>query len=81
MAEIIIVLLFSTKEKVTCCSSEAKIVGDRFILQRHQRLGKLLCLVFIAKSLRFRFTNHLLGKSTKSIQGSEIRTMSGYVEL
>jgi hypothetical protein len=63
--------------KVTCLSAEAKRVGLREVLQRHQRLGKLLSLVLEAKHLRFKLTNHLLGRSTKSIQGSESKMMSG----
>jgi hypothetical protein len=61
----------------TCCSSEARIIGLRDSLQRHQILGKLLGLVLTAKSLRFKLTNHLLGKSSKAIQGSERITTSG----
>jgi hypothetical protein len=62
--------------KVTCWSEEAKRVGLREEMQRHQRLGKLLGLVLEAKHLRFKLTNHLLGRSAKSIKGSESRMMS-----
>jgi hypothetical protein len=63
--------------KETCCSYEARIVGLRDNLQRHQILGKRLCLVLTAKSLRFKLSNHLLGKSSKAIQGSESKIISG----
>jgi hypothetical protein len=42
-------LSLTIKEKETCCSSEAKMVGSRSSLQRHQRLGKRLGLEFMAK--------------------------------
>jgi hypothetical protein len=71
------VLSLSQMVKETCCSSEAKTTGLRDNLHKHHKLGKRLGLVFIAKSLRFKLTNHLLGKSSKDIQGSEIKTKSG----
>jgi hypothetical protein len=77
MAEKAKVLLFSLMVKVTCWSEEAKRVGLREILQRHQRLGKLSGRVLEAKHLRFKLTNHLLGRSARSIQGSESKIMSG----
>jgi hypothetical protein len=69
--------LFSQMVKVTCCSSEAKIVGEMDNLQRHQIFGRRLGLELEAKSLRLRLANHLLGRLEKSIHGSERRIMSG----
>jgi hypothetical protein len=63
--------------KETCCSYEARIVGLRDNLQRHHRLGKRLGLELREKTLRFRFTNHLLGRSLTSIHGSESKIISG----
>jgi hypothetical protein len=51
--------------------------GLRDILQRHQRLGNKFGLEFMAKSFKLRLTNHLLGRSAKSIHGSAIQMMSG----
>jgi hypothetical protein len=70
-------LLSSVRVKVTCWSFEATREGLREVLQRHQRLGKRLSMVFEAKHLRFKLTNHLLGRSFKSIQGSESKMISG----
>jgi hypothetical protein len=70
-------VLLSVRVKVTCWSVEATREGLREVLQRHQRLGKRLGLVLEAKNLRFKLTNHLLGRSFKSIQGSESKMMSG----
>jgi hypothetical protein len=55
----------------------AKIVGLRDDLQRHQRLGKRLFLELSAKSLRFKLTNHLLGRALTFIHGSESKRISG----
>jgi hypothetical protein len=63
--------------KATYWSSEAKIVGERDNLQRHQRLGKRFGLLLKAKSLKFKLDSHLLGRSEKSIQGSESKIISG----
>jgi hypothetical protein len=71
------VILFSVKVKDTCWSSTAKRVGLRFNLHKHQMLGKRLSLWFMAKSFKFKFTNHLLGKSSKFIHGSDKKTKSG----
>jgi hypothetical protein len=71
------VLSLSQIVKETCCSSKAKTVGFKDILQKHQRLGKRSVLILTAKSFRFKLTNHLEGKSSKDIHGSEIKTKSG----
>jgi hypothetical protein len=63
--------------KVTCCSSEARIEGERDNLQIHQRLGKRFGLVLRGKSFKFKLANHLLGRSAKFIQGSESKIISG----
>jgi hypothetical protein len=55
----------------------AKTKGFKDNLHKHQRLGKRLFLLFKAKSLMFKLANYLLGKSSKGIQGSESKTMSG----
>jgi hypothetical protein len=77
MADIATTLLLSATVKETCCSSEASTVGKMFKLQRHQILGKRLCLVFTAKSLRFKLTNHRLGRALTLIHGSESKRISG----
>jgi len=77
MAAKAIVLSLSWMVKETCWSSKSNIVGSRLCLQKHQRLGFKFCLLFTTKSLRFSLDNHLLGKSEKFIQGSEIKTKSG----
>jgi hypothetical protein len=56
---------------------EAIRFGEMDNLQIHQRLDKRLGLELRAKSLRFKLANHLLGRSTKSIQSSKRRIMSG----
>jgi hypothetical protein len=55
----------------------AKIEGLRDNLQIHQRLGKRLFLELRAKSLRFKLTNHRLGRALTLIHGSESKRISG----
>jgi hypothetical protein len=70
-------LEFSEKEKVTCLSSQERMVGFRLTLHIHQMFGIKLSLEFIASNFICRLLNHLLGKLSKLIIGSEMKIKPG----